>query len=171
MPLQTFPTVLPPVQAQESVEPIVPESATEERKKEESAFYFQEEELKKNAENLQKDLNVLREKVRAELNNLRVSQEAPKINRAVKFTAYFSAWLETVKRPHVAEETYSDYLRIYNVHIRPHLESLKVTEIRQFDCQKIINDLQAEGKNRTAKKVYMGSALSRHFFDFTKIIL
>lgn len=86
---------------------------------------------------------------------MRVSRENPKVNRAVKFTAYFEAWLETVKRPYVVEGTYNDYLRNYNVHIRPALEGLKVTEIRQFDCQNIINALQAEGKNRTAKNVYL----------------
>lgn len=102
-----------------------------------------------------KSLDVLREKVRAELNGMRVSREAPTINRTVKFTTYFETWLETVKRPHIVQDTYDDYLRIYRVHICPSLEKLKVTEVRQFDCQNIINALEAEEKNRTAKKVYM----------------
>lgn len=102
-----------------------------------------------------KSLETLREEIRTQLNNMRVNGPAPKVNRAVKFTTYFEDWLETVKKPLVKEDTYSDYCRQYRLHIKPAFEEIRLTWIRQFDCQKIINGLQAQKKIRTSKKVHL----------------
>lgn len=70
----------------------------------------------------------------------------------VTFADYSAKWLETVKRPHVKQTTYDDYLSTFRCHLLPVFGNRQLNQIKQFDVQAHLNALIEEGKSRAAKK-------------------
>ena len=71
-------------------------------------------------------------------------------------------WLD-LKRAVIKENTFEDYVSIFNTNIFPVLEGRTLDEIRQSDVQKIINDYIEQSKYRTATKIYQ---TLKSVFDF-----
>ena len=67
---------------------------------------------------------------------------------------YMQKWLESVKKPFVKDDTYSDYIRSINNYIKPNFGDKYLENIQSFELQDFINEISNSGKNRTAKKVY-----------------
>ena len=70
------------------------------------------------------------------------------------FVDYMKKWLETVKEPYIKENTYKEYLRLFNNDIMPYFKMKKIKDIRAFELQEYISAYNNKGKNRTAKKIY-----------------
>lgn len=81
---------------------------------------------------------------------------------AHEFAEVCRRWLD-LKRAAIKENTFEDYVSIFNTNIFPVLEGRTLDEIRQSDVQKIINDYIEQSKYRTATKIYQ---TLKAVFDF-----
>ena len=81
---------------------------------------------------------------------------------AHEFAEVCRRWLD-LKRAAIKENTFEDYVSIFNTNIFPVLEGRRLDEIRQSDVQKIINGYIEQSKYRTATKIYQ---TLKAVFDF-----
>lgn len=82
------------------------------------------------------------------------SKRTDKKHKDELFGKYLLKWLETVKKPYIKESTYKEYQKSVKLDLLPKFGQFKLSEITTFDIQEHLNGYIAEGKNRTAKKVY-----------------
>ena len=66
---------------------------------------------------------------------------------------YAKHYLDTFKKPYVAEKNYANLVNMTRLHITPTLGEKRLDEITATDCQSILNALRGEGKKRTAETV------------------
>lgn len=81
----------------------------------------------------------------------------------VFFGEFAEQWLEVVKKPHVKENTYQDYLLVFRAHVFPQFRDKRLRDIKPLDVQTLINSIEQKGSPRTAGKVYI---LLKALFDF-----
>lgn len=63
------------------------------------------------------------------------------INSSTSFERWAQEWLETFKKPRVAEGTYNDIKRTINLYFTPHLGKMPISEIRTMHLQKCVNEM------------------------------
>ena len=68
-----------------------------------------------------------------------------------EFTTYY---FEKFRKPKVAELTYKNDMYRYKKQIQPALGKKSIKAITPADCQKLIDDILAEGKGKTADEIY-----------------
>ena len=68
-----------------------------------------------------------------------------KLNSRMLFAEYMAKWLETVRRPHVKEETYDGYMRTFRNNIEPNFGGKSIAEVSAFDLQDLISWYVDEG--------------------------
>ena len=95
-----------------------------------------------------------KERFIAKLSERVTERGTEKLNSRMLFAEYMAKWLETVRRPHVKEETYDGYMRTFRNNIEPNFAGKSIAEVSAFDLQDLISCYVDEGKDRTAKKVY-----------------
>lgn len=101
-----------------------------------------------------KNLDIAKKAFAENVNAIRANGGEPvQYKKTISFADYFMIWLDTVKKPYIKDITYTGYLNVYKANLRP-LYPLRMTDIRQSNLQKLISELNSEGKNRTAKSVY-----------------
>ena len=79
------------------------------------------------------------------------------------FGQFANQWLEVVKKPHIKESTYEDYIVNFRAHILPKFGSKRLRDIKPLDVQKLLNGIEQKGSPRSAIKVY---TLLKSLFDF-----
>lgn len=89
-------------------------------------------------------------------------EQQPATSTAHDFAEVCRRWLD-LKRAAIKENTFEDYVGIFNANIFPVFEGRALDEIRQSDVQKIINDYIEQSKYRTATKIYQ---TLKAVFDF-----
>lgn len=75
------------------------------------------------------------------------------IKENVKLGTYIYAWLDTVKKPYIKQNTYQFYTNTIKHDIIPQFGNLEIDSISALDIQTFLNKIIAQGKNRTAKKI------------------
>lgn len=114
------------------------------------------------------DFDKLKPKFLAKLANYTLTRtepqavESPQQLKKPLFTETAARWLE-LRRPTIKARTYEDYLGIFGANIFPAFNSCKLDELKQSDCQRLINLYLDQGKNRTATKIYQ---TLKAVFDF-----
>ena len=71
-------------------------------------------------------------------------------------------WLE-LREPTIKPTTFQHYESLFRANIFPALEGRRIDELKQSDCQELINDYITQGKYRTATKIYQAL---KAIFDF-----
>ena len=71
-------------------------------------------------------------------------------------------WLE-LRKPTIKPTTYEHYESLFRANVFPALTGRKIDELKQSDCQELINDYITQGKYRTATKIYQ---TLKAVFDF-----
>jgi integrase len=66
-------------------------------------------------------------------------------------TEWSAKWLEVYKKPHVRDHCYQTYEINLRLHILPTIGYMKMTEIRPFDLQGILNAQKGKSKSNTQK--------------------
>lgn len=70
------------------------------------------------------------------------------------FNDVAARWLE-LRKPLIKATTYEHYESLFRANVFPAFGGRAVEEIRQSDCQELINAYVEQGKNRTADKIYL----------------
>lgn len=70
------------------------------------------------------------------------------------FNDVAAQWLE-LRKPLIKATTYEHYESLFRANVFPAFGGRAVEEIRQSDCQELINAYVEQGKNRTADKIYL----------------
>lgn len=78
------------------------------------------------------------------------------------FSDVAARWLD-LKRPTIKENTLEHYEGVFSANLMPVLGGRMIGEIRQSDVQELINDYTAQGKWRTASKIWQ---TLKSIFDF-----
>ena len=85
------------------------------------------------------------------------------INGQTFFGQYATQWLEVVKKPQVKENTLEDYRFTLRKYVFPRFGKMRLRDIKPFDVQRLLNDLEKKGIRRGAEGVYV---LLRAIFEF-----
>ncbi len=70
------------------------------------------------------------------------------------FCDYMIAWLETVKKPYIKENTYKNYLQLFNAYITKAFTKRELSSIKQLELQEFINHFTEKGQFRTAQNLH-----------------
>lgn len=70
------------------------------------------------------------------------------------FGAFADYYFQKFYIRRVAETTYKNTLNRYNNHVKPFFGDLRIKSITSLMCQDLVDDLDAEGKHKTADEVY-----------------
>lgn len=89
-------------------------------------------------------------------------QEAAALPGSPLFEDVAARWLE-LKRPAIKPTTHGYYVQLFNANIYPAFTGRELVEVKQSDVQALLNDYIAEGKYRTATKIYQAL---KAVFDF-----
>ncbi len=74
--------------------------------------------------------------------------------KKVYFCDYMMAWLETVKKPYIKENTYKNYLQLFNAYIVKTFIKRDLSTIKQLELQEFINRFTEKGQFRTAQNLH-----------------
>lgn len=85
------------------------------------------------------------------------------MNDKTFFGQFAKQWLDVVKKPHIKETTYEDYIVAFRAHIFPKFGNKRLRDIKPLDVQKLLNGIEQKGSPRSAIKVYI---LLKALFDF-----
>ncbi len=83
------------------------------------------------------------------------------LNDKTFFGQYTMQWLEVVKKPQVKENTFHNYVMALKAYVFPRFGKMRLRDIKPFDMQKLLNDLEKRG--RSQELVYV---LLKAVFDF-----
>lgn len=83
------------------------------------------------------------------------------LNGKTFFGQYVMQWLEVVKKPQVKENTFHNYVLALKAYVFPRFGKMRLRDIKPFDVQKLLNDL--ENRGRSQELVYV---LLKAVFDF-----
>lgn len=100
-----------------------------------------------------KDFDELKPRFIAALRNSVRKEPPAAVPGVLKFEAVARRWLE-LKRPAIKSTTYNYYVQLLGANIFPILSGRELTDIKQSDVQRLINDYVAQGKYRTATKIF-----------------
>lgn len=89
-------------------------------------------------------------------------QPATRPDARLLFSDIAHRWLE-LKKPTIKQRTYDYYVQLFGANILPALGFVQFQSIKQSDVQTLINDYIAQGKMRTATKIYQ---TLKAIFDF-----
>ena len=78
---------------------------------------------------------------------------APTVQSTAKFETVAARWLE-LRKPTIKSTTYEHYESVFRANIFPAYEGRELVDIKQSDCQELINRYIDCGKYRTADKIY-----------------
>lgn len=94
--------------------------------------------------------------------------ELPIIKSKLKATDWFEKWLETYVKTLKKTATYNQYKTIYETHIKPSFGNKKLTNIKQYDIQQVISEMNEKDLStwtmKHARKI-MNLAFSKAFDD------
>lgn len=102
-----------------------------------------------------KFLDIAKERFIEALKQAANASTTEKIKKSVTLGEYMKKWLETVKKPYIKENTYKDYFNLCKYHIYPKFGSRPLSGIGQMEMQSFLNEYTGQGKNRTAKKLFL----------------
>lgn len=86
---------------------------------------------------------------------------------AMTVDEYLNQWLETAAKPRVRERTYTWYMDLLRLHVRPVIGNKKLSDVRPLDVQSIYTKMQ--GRELSAKTVrYAHVVLSSAFKQAVK---
>lgn len=78
------------------------------------------------------------------------------------FNDVAARWLE-LRKPIIKPTTYEHYESVFRANVFPAFEGRRIDELKQSDCQELINVYMEQGKYRTADKIYQ---TLKAIFDF-----
>lgn len=94
--------------------------------------------------------------------------DLPIIKNKLKATDWFEKWLETYVKSLKKVATYNQYKKIYDTHIKPSFGNKKLTNIKQYDIQLVISEMNLKGLStwtmKHARKI-MNLAFSKALDD------
>ncbi|MDE7296872.1 MAG: site-specific integrase [Clostridia bacterium] len=89
------------------------------------------------------------------LEELRIAEEfGSEANAASNFHEFSTYYFETFRKRKVAAETLKNDLQRYNFYLKPAFGSLPLKRITPARCQKLLDDVAAQGKNKTVNELY-----------------
>ena len=101
-----------------------------------------------------KDENKLKAKFIEALRNSSLRElPAPTVQSTAKFETVAARWLE-LRKPTIKPTTYEHYESVFRANLFPAYEGRELVDIKQSDCQELINRYIDCGKYRTADKIY-----------------
>ena len=106
-----------------------------------------------------KTLEVAKERFIEALCNAKSNETSSRIF----FGQYATQWLEVVKKPQVKENTLEDYRFTLHKYVFPRFGKMRLRDIKPFDVQRLLNDLEKKGVRRGSEGVYV---LLRAIFEF-----
>ncbi len=76
------------------------------------------------------------------------------ISKAEDYTVekWVNIWFELYSKPNIRENTQEYYRRFIDLHIIPHIGSIKLTKLTSRDIQKMYNDVREHGRTRKEQK-------------------
>ena len=129
------------------------------RKKENGSYEIR---YRRNGMNISKSaqtLEVAKERFIEALCNAKSNETSSRIF----FGQYATQWLEVVKKPQVKENTLEDYRFTLRKYVFPRFGKMRLRDIKPFDVQRLLNDLEKKGVRRGSEGVYV---LLRAIFEF-----
>ena len=102
-----------------------------------------------------KSVNEVVLKIQTAINNgyLKTKKE-PKNRIPQTFNAFAQYYFENFRKKKVAERTFVKDMERYRRHILPAFNELPIKSISPGDCQKLLDNLTAQGKGKTCDEIY-----------------
>ncbi len=138
--------------------------------------YIYEIRYRRNGYNIGVSNKVLEEAKRLFIEALKTAKISKKITGVPKtFHSFTMYYFENFRIKKVAEKTYkTDYNR-YKKYLQPYFEEIPLIKITPKDCQDLIDDLEEEGKGKTAEELYgllsviFKMAMSHRLIDYNPL--
>ncbi|MDD4562018.1 MAG: site-specific integrase [Syntrophomonadaceae bacterium] len=84
---------------------------------------------------------------------------------------WLDTWLETYAKTRVRQNTFEDYQRLVDAHLKPSIGSNSLKDLRPQQVQKMINDKLASGRIRTDSHGKKGGPLAPRTVKYIHIVL
>ena len=91
------------------------------------------------------------------------------------FHSFATYYFEHFRKGNVAQRTYSTDLNRYEKYLKPHFDETPLDRITPTDCKNLIDQIEADGKGKTADEVYslmsviFKGAISHHLITFSPL--
>lgn len=107
-------------------------------------------------------LDLLKDKILEALKN---ADKQPISNVPTTFTAFSDYYFEKYYKRRVSPKTYSSQINRFNLYLKPLFNSIALSKITPFECQKLFDNLAEQGKNKTAAEL---KSILNGIFDTAK---
>lgn len=81
--------------------------------------------------------------------NAKYNDEHSLLSAEMTVDAWFTYWIENVKKGNIRKRTLEGYERIYNLSIRQYIGQMMLSEVKPVHCQDVLNQLKEERHYRT----------------------
>jgi integrase len=76
------------------------------------------------------------------------------ISKNMSVESWFDEFMKTYKAKSISPETYDDYYSRFNSKIKPVIGKMKLKDVREIHCQKVINKMEGSSKTYIGKVSY-----------------